>query len=468
MNRRQLVTSGAGMGLLSLVGCGETSTGAAPLVDAPFVSGSELPWINWAGNQACQPIGRFAPDSEAALSDYLASTTGALRPIGAGHSFSALVPSDATLIATDLLNGVVSVDAESGLTEIWAGTRLHQLGPELAAHGRGLPNLPDIDYQTLAGACATSTHGTGASFGSLSSYVRALTIALPSGEIVRCDASNRSDLYHAARCGLGAFGIVTRLTVETLPSTMLTQRAGVENLDVLLENIEQEKTANRHFEFLAFPHTRLALVTRTNIADSSADRQLESSDDPLAVYQLRDAYRQIGGLPFVGDWLYEKALSSTADSTTSVRTGPSWEVLTHDRAVRFREMEYSVPAELGPACLRAVLEHIDANDIPVVFPIEYRYVKHDDAWLSMYSGRDGCAISVHQYADEDEVPYFAEIEPILRRFEGRPHWGKIHTLSARELSGLYPRWRDAVALRAETDSNGRLLNSHLRSLFGRG
>lgn len=466
MNRRQLLSSTAVLGTLPLAGCGETSVGAAPGVDVEFVSGSSLPWVNWAANQACQPVDRLAPVSEQALVDMLANTTGALRPVGAGHSFSALVPSDGTLVAMDMLNGVISVDAESGLAEIWAGTRLHQLGPELARFGRSLPNLPDIDYQTLAGACATSTHGTGAAFGSLSSYVRALTLALPNGELVRCDESHRPNLFHAARCGLGAFGIVTRVTMQTLPETILTQRAGVENLDALLENIEHEKATNRHVEFLAFPHTRLALVTRTNVAGSDADRRLTSDEDPLAVYQLRDAYRQIGGLPFVGGWLYEKALASTAESTSSVRTGPAWEVLTHDRAVRFREMEYSVPAEAGPACLRAVLEHIDANDIPVVFPIEYRYIKRDDAWLSMYSQRDGCAISVHQYADEDYRPYFAEIEPIFRRFDGRPHWGKLHTLSAPDLSGLYPRWSDATSLRAGVDPDGRLLNAHLRALFG--
>ncbi len=468
MKRRQLIASSAGLGLLPLMGCSDTSIGPAPSIGVEFESGSSLPWINWAGNQACQPAGRLTPASEQELIEVLANTAGALRPVGSGHSFSALVPGDGTLVAVDMMNGVISVDAGTGLAEIWAGTRLHQLGPELARYGRALPNLPDIDYQTLAGACATSTHGTGADFGSLSSYIQALTIALPHGELVRCDANHQPELFHAARCGLGVFGIVTRLTMQTVPDTVLTQRAGVEDLDSLLENIDQERVSNRHVEFLAFPHTRLALVTRTNVADGNADRQLAGGDDPLAVYQLRDAYRQIGGLPFVGSWLYEKALSTTAESTNSVRTGPSWEVLTHDRAVRFREMEYSVPAEAGPDCLRAVLEHIDANDIPVVFPIEYRYVKHDDTWLSMYSQRDGCAISVHQYADEDYRPYFAEMEPIFRRFDGRPHWGKLHTLTAPELSGLYPRWAEALALRAEVDPAGRLLNSHLRALFGAG
>jgi len=137
------------------------------------------------------------------------------------------------------------------------------------------------------------------------------------------------------------------------------------------------------------------------------------------------------------------------------------------RTVRFREMEYTVPAELGPACLREILQTIKSKNIPVCFPLEYRYVKADDIWLSMFEGRDGIAISVHQYGDLDYKAYFAQIEPIFWKYQGRPHWGKIHTLSARQLAGLYPRhWQDFKEVRQTLDPTGRMLNAHLISLFG--
>ncbi len=96
-----------------------------------------------------------------------------------------------------------------------------------------------------------------------------------------------------------------------------------------------------------------------------------------------------------------------------------------------------------------------------------RYVKADDIWLSMFEGQDGCAISVHQYGDLDYKAIFAEIEPIFWKYAGRPHWGKIHTLDAKQLAQLYPRhWQDFQEVRRELDPQGQLMNSHLKELFG--
>ena len=140
-------------------------------------------------------------------------------------------------------------------------------------------------------------------------------------------------------------------------------------------------------------------------------------------------------------------------------------VVTNTRVVRFCEMEYTGPAEAGPACLREVLATIRDRAIPVVFPIEYRYVKADDVWLSMFHDREGCSISIHQFADEDYRPYFDEIEPIFWKYEGRPHWGKLHSLDATRLAALYPRWQDFAEVRQSLDPAGRLLNEHLRTVL---
>jgi FAD/FMN-containing dehydrogenase len=86
----------------------------------------------------------------------------------------------------------------------------------------------------------------------------------------------------------------------------------------------------------------------------------------------------------------------------------------------------------------------------------------------MFSQQDGCSISIHQFADEDFVEYFAQIEPILRKYNGRPHWGKLHTLGPQELSDLYPHWQDFLAMRESIDPNQQLVNSHLAQIFGLG
>jgi FAD/FMN-containing dehydrogenase len=193
----------------------------------------------------------------------------------------------------------------------------------------------------------------------------------------------------------------------------------------------------------------------------------EGEDDPQAINTLRSVFNAVRWLPG-GDTLYSKALSTfMAGDASTVRTGPSFQVFPHVRVVRFREMEYTVPAEAGPACVREILATVKQRNLPVCFPLEYRYIKADDIWLSMFEGRDGCSISVHQFGDVDFKPYFAEIEPIFWKYEGRPHWGKIHTLDAKRLAALYPRhWKDFQEVRRALDPQGRLLNAHLKTLFG--
>jgi FAD/FMN-containing dehydrogenase len=192
----------------------------------------------------------------------LSQGSGALRPVGSGHSFSGLVPSDGTLVASDLLSGVISTDAERLQAEVWAGTRLHQLGPLLEARDQALPNLPDMAYPTLGGALATSTHGTGPRFGSLSTFVDRLVLATPSGELLECSPERNAEVFHAARCSLGALGVLTRVRLQNQRAFRLVETAQFEALDGLLEDVERRRDAHRHFELYAFPHASLAQSSR--------------------------------------------------------------------------------------------------------------------------------------------------------------------------------------------------------------
>jgi FAD/FMN-containing dehydrogenase len=151
----------------------------------------------------------------------------------------------------------------------------------------------------------------------------------------------------------------------------------------------------------------------------------------------------------------------------SERVDVSYKILSTVRSNRFNEMEYSVPLSAGAECLREVLHTIAEKKIDVVFPLEYRYVSRDDTWLSMSSGHeDHAAISIHRVASEDYRPYFDLIEPIFWKYGGRPHWGKVHSLGSDQLTELYPDFKRFKTLRAELDPTGRMLNDHLRKLFG--
>jgi FAD-linked oxidoreductase len=445
-------------------GCRPTSLEPTPEQLPAYVPGEALPWRNWAGNQGCRPTLRSAPESEAELADLLRQGSGPIRPVGAGHSFSPLVPSDGTLVACDLIHGVVRAEPSRFEAEVFAGTRLHELGPLLEARGQAMPNLPDIDYQALGGAVATSTHGTGRDFGSLSSYVNALALVGPHGDVIECDRERNAELFYAARCSLGALGVVSRITLQNQAAFHLTEVTTFEPLGDVLEDIADRRARHRHFEFHAFPHTEIAMVVETDEGRHESSPPMEFEGDPLQA--LRDIYDLVGGFPLLGSRLYESQVSALAETPPSVRSGISHQILTHQRITRFREMEYTVPAEVGPDCLREILETIRAQAIPVVFPIEYRYIRADDVWLSMFHEQDGCSISIHQFADLDYRPYFDVIEPIFWKHGGRPHWGKVHSLTADELQTLYPRWKDFLAVREGMDPTGRMLNPHLASVFG--
>ena len=118
------------------------------------------------------------------------------------------------MMTLDLLNGLISHDPETRQAEVWGGTKLFVLGPLLDGIDQALINMSDVNYQTLAGAIATSTHGTGAELGSMSSYVVGLRLVTPGGDIIDCSADRDADLFNAARTSLGSLGVVTRLRMQ--------------------------------------------------------------------------------------------------------------------------------------------------------------------------------------------------------------------------------------------------------------
>ena len=144
----------------------------------------------------------------------------------------------------------------------------------------------------------------------------------------------------------------------------------------------------------------------------------------------------------------------------------SWLNYASERNVRFNEMEYHLPRENGLKAMKEVRKALESQHNEVFFPIEVRFVKGDDIWLSPFFGRDTCSIAVHRYFEEDFEPYFKTIEPIFRKYGGRPHWGKLNTLTRDDFAALYPHWNDFVAVRRELDPEGKFLNPYLKGLFG--
>jgi FAD-linked oxidoreductase len=461
---KQSLTVGGAASIGTISGC--DSQNKQPHAPLPFVPGKALPWTNWAGNQACNPSIRCSPANEDEVVSVLKSAEGVIRAVGAGHSFSAVVPTNDTLVSTDLLSGLVSHDAGSLQATIKAGTRLHDLGPMLNSIGQALPNMPDMDYPALGGSIVNSVHATGNEFGSMGAYATALKLATPTGELLECSASKNADVFNAVRASAGALGIVTEFTLQNQAPFKLTEVNKIEPLEDMLDDIEQRCKDHRHFELFAIPYASIGISVATDIA-KPGDKN-DGEDDPQAVNSLRTVFDALAWIPLVGESIYDKTLELALGNEAEVtRTGDSFKVFPHTRIVRFREMEYTVAAADGPACLREIMSTIKEQNLPLSFPIEYRYVKSDDIWLSMFEGQDGCSISIHQYGDLDYTAPFAVLEAVFQKFGGRPHWGKIHTLNAQQLAKLYPRhWQDFQDVRQSLDPHGRLMNQHLKKIFG--
>jgi FAD/FMN-containing dehydrogenase len=386
-------------------------------------------WSNFSGRVDFQPARIARPRSEPELVAVVreASAEGrGLRVAGTGHSFTPLCATDGTLVSLDDWQGIEAIDRDRRRATVRAGTKLHALGEPLLAAGLAMSNMGDVDVQALAGAVSTGTHGTGPALANVSSQVVGARLVGADGERLELSDERDGERLEAARVSLGLLGVFSTLTLQLVPAFRLHERVWKSGIEECLDELEIDVAARRHYEFWWYPHK-----------DYAERKALAPSDAPPESVAGRKGERI--------DW--------------SARILPSV------RELRFNEMEYSVPAADGPACFRAVRERMQRRWPDVVWPVEYRTLAADRAWLSTAHGRATVAISLHQDARLDCDAFFADCEPIFNDHGGRPHWGKLHTRRAQDLAALYPRWLDFAALRRELDPRGVFANAYLRELF---
>ncbi len=466
VSRRTVLTAaGAGAAVVAAAGGAGyvAATREKPEPPAPPATDKQghMVWRNWSGIQHSYPELRVAPTSEEQLAQMLKSAPAPIRAVGAGHSFMPLVPTDGTLLTLDEISGLVRVEGDEATVK--AGTRLGDLGPALAAHGRAMANLPDINKQSLGGALGTATHGTGARLRAIHGDVTDLRLVTATGDILECSATNNPDLFNAARVSLGSIGIITQVTLKTVPARNVHRRVWLEHFDEALDKAEARWKTHRNFEFYAVPFTGLC----ANIANDETDekprpRGPETNSDFLSVLK---GLRNLLGFSTTLRKAAAEALLSAYASEPEEAVDEGWKLLSTDRPVRFNEMEYHLPAETQLAALREVVAAIEANRPDVFFPIELRRIAPDDAWLSPFQGGEHGSLAVHAYYKDDYKFFFSLIEPILRRHGGRPHWGKLNSLRNADFAALYPRWNQFHELRKSLDPEERLLNPYLKTIL---
>ena len=255
--------------------------------------------------------------------------------------------------------GLGSAGVASGRVTRLAGTRLHRIPGLLARYGLAMENLCDIDRQSIAGAISTGTHGTGAGFGGLATQVVGVTLITADGEFLRIDEEHSPELLPAVALGLGALGIIVEVTLQCVPTFVMHAIDEPMPLEEVLSTIDERVAAADHFEFYWFPHTDVALTKRqSRLPESTRRKPLPVVgrwvDETLlanGVYRVVCAAGQAA--PAITPPFNRLAVRLTGDREY---TDLSNRVLTQSRTVRFREMEYAVPAALGQAA------YADARD----------------------------------------------------------------------------------------------------------
>ncbi|MGW7577994.1 D-arabinono-1,4-lactone oxidase [Streptomyces sp. NPDC054765] len=427
-------------------------------------------WRNWAGNVTAGPARSVAPASteELAAAVRTAAADGlTVKAAGTGHSFTPAAATDGVLIRPDRLTGVRRVDREAGTVTVAAGTPLKHLNKTLAAHGLSLANMGDIMEQTVSGAAATGTHGTGRDSASIAAQITALELVTADGSVLTCSAEENPDVLAAARLGLGALGVVSELTFAVEPEFLLTAREEPMSYDEVTERFDALVAENEHFEFYWFPHTGSCNTKRNNRSQGPAAPPGKISgwvEDELlsnGVFQLAcTAGRAVpAAIPGIAK------ISSRALSARTYTDIP-YKVFTSPRRVRFVEMEYALPRAAAVAALGELKALVERSDFKVSFPVEVRTAPADDIALSTASGRDTVYLAVHMYRGTPHEAYFAATERIMTAHDGRPHWGKLHTRDAAYLADVYPRFGEFTAVRDRLDPERRFANAYLRRVLG--
>ena len=425
---------------------------------------------NWAGNQRWSPAERRTPATLGEVVDTVASARRAgqrVKVIGGGHSFTATAATDGVQVSLDALSRIVRVDLERRQVTVGAGITLHRLNDVLAEHGLAMPNLGDIDRQSIAGAIATATHGTGRHLGNLATTVVGMEMVTGEGDVVRCSADEEPDLLRVARVGVGALGVVTAVTLQVVDAFNLHARETVEPFEEVLGGWDDFVTSADHAEFFVMPGGRRAQVKRNQRTDRPAtppSRWAHVRDKVIGENLAFGAVCMVGKrVPSLAPRLAKLVTSAAAERELVDRSD---RIFCSPRHVHFVEMEYGIPIEHVPAALRRVHELVSRLPTPVLFPIEVRVSAADDIALSTGFGRTSGWIAVHQYRGMPYEDYFQGVEAIMDDYDGRPHWGKLHFQRAATLAARYPQWDHFAVVRDRLDPDRTFANPYLDRVLG--
>ncbi|WJK43459.1 FAD-binding protein [Solwaraspora sp. WMMA2056] len=412
---------------------------------------------NWAGNVTFAARQIHRPGSVEELRRIVAGAD-RLRVLGTGHSFNRLADTDGDLVSLANLPTEVTIDAASSTVTAGGGIRYGELAAHLHAHGYALHNLASLPHISVAGACATATHGSGQHNGNLATAVRALDLVTADGDLVRLDHTHPD--FAGAVVSLGGLGVVTSVTLAIQPTFDVAQ--------YVYEGLTRDALV-AHWPQIAASGWSVSLFTdwsSTDVDQVWVKRRTDADAAPVDAdgwgLTAADGPRHpVPGMP-------------AENCTSQLGVAGPW----HNRLPHFRldftpssgaelQSEWLVPADDVVAAFDAVAG-LRERIAPVLQTCEIRTVAADELWLSMNYRRDAVAIHFTWVADTTAVlPVVTAIEQVLAPYAPRPHWGKLFTVDADVLAGRYERWSDFADLLVRYDPAGVFHNDFLDRYFPR-
>jgi xylitol oxidase len=415
---------------------------------------------NWAGNYEYAATALHVPQSVEQIQELVARCD-KVKALGTRHSFNTIADTDADMISLQHLNRVVALDRERLTLTVEAGARYGEISDYLHREGFALHNLASLPHISVAGACATATHGSGVANGNLVTAVSALEIVTASGELITLSREHDGEQFLGAVIGLGGLGVVTKLTLDIQPTFNMRQNL-YENL-----TLSQLETA-----FDAIMSSAYSVSLFTDWRDETINQiwlKRRIVDNELGVAQptVFGATLATRNLHPIGDL-------SAENCTEQMGVPGAW----HERLPHFRmnftpssgeelQTEYFVPRDTAYAALRAV-NQIRDHIAPHLLTSEIRTIAADNLWMSPCYKQDSVAIHFTWKRDWLAVSKVLQlIEDSLEQFNARPHWGKLFTLSPHRLQSRYEKLADFQQLLRHYDPHGKFHNAFLETyIFG--
>jgi len=428
----------------------------APLL--AWASGGKL--TNWAGNLEYSTQQMHSAQSLEDVRKFVREHS-KLKVLGTRHCFNDIADTSREFLSLKSQDRVIALDPKALTVTVEAGMTYGQLCPYLHEKGFALHNLASLPHISIAGACTTATHGSGDKNGNLSSVVSALEMVTASGEVLQLSRKEDGETFHGAVVGLGALGVITKVTLDIQPSYMMQQYV-YENLPL--------KQLTEHFDAIEASGYSVSLFT---------DWQKERINELWIKSRMDSAHRFEAKPIFFGATLATKNLHPIAELSAENCTeqmgvpGPWYERLPHFRmgftpsAGKELQSEYFVPRQHAIDAILAV-EKLRDMVSPHLLITEIRTIAADDLWMSPCYQQP--CVTIH-FTWKQDWPAVKNALPIIERelapFNARPHWGKLFTMPRKPLKSSYRKFPEFIALCNKFDPHGKFRNSFLdRNIFG--